>query len=705
MAVFLFGEGIQTAPIIAHIFYIGDFLYNFIFLIISIMTLFVWGIKTNNLRIKKQSKILVISSIIPFALNLLSQTLLPLMGIHELPLMGQLYSLIMITGTYIVITRYKFLKIPEKYISEEVVNEMLDMVIIINEKGHIIRITKHTLDILGFDEKELLKQSISFIFDDKDKEELSLDKIKETIRKYTDMILIMKNGQKIPVNVSCKPIIDSRIKDFLGAILVIQDIRMMHELQSRNQELFNEKERFKTTLLSVGDGVISTDHQGNIELINKIGEQLTGWRQSEVLGKPLSEVFNIVNEISRIQCENPVLQVLKTGKTLVNENHPILISKNGTERLIEDCAAPIMDEVGRISGVVLVFRDCTEKKEKQNQIEYLSYHDQLTGLYNRRFFEEELARIDVGRNLPLSIVMADVNGLKLINDTFGHVMGDELLKKVADVIQKGCRAEDIIARLGGDEFIILLPKTDASQTEEIIKNILTLALDEKVGSMDISVSCGYEIKDHENIRVQEILKKAEDRMYKKKLFESPSMRGKTIHAIIRALYEKNKREEQHSNRVSLLCKRMGLELGFTEGDINELKTVGLLHDIGKIAIDENILNKHGKLNAAEWEEIKRHTDIGYRILSTVNDMSEIANYVLHHHERWNGTGYPKGLKGQEIPFVSRIIAIADAYDAMTSERSYRLARSEDIAIKELQKNAGIQFDPQLVNIFIEKVLG
>lgn len=183
------------------------------------------------------------------------------------------------------------------------------------------------------------------------------------------------------------------------------------------------------------------------------------------------------------------------------------------------------------------------------------------------------------------------------------------------------------------------------------------------------------------------------------------MRGKTIHAIIRALYEKNKREEQHSNRVSLLCKRMGLELGFTEGDINELKTVGLLHDIGKIAIDENILNKHGKLNAAEWEEIKRHTDIGYRILSTVNDMSEIANYVLHHHERWNGTGYPKGLKGQEIPFVSRIIAIADAYDAMTSERSYRLARSEDIAIKELQKNAGIQFDPQLVNIFIEKVLG
>ena len=194
-------------------------------------------------------------------------------------------------------------------------------------------------------------------------------------------------------------------------------------------------------------------------------------------------------------------------------------------------------------------------------------------------------------------------------------------------------------------------------------------------------------------------------MYKKKLFESPSMRGETITAIINTLHEKNKREEQHSHRVSELCRSMGEAIGLPEHEVKELTSVGLLHDIGEIAIDENVLNKLGKLTDDEWKEIKRHPEIGYRILKAVNDMSDMANYVLYHHERWDGKGYPKNLKGEEIPFVSRIITITDAYDAMTSERSYRSALPDEVVIKELRTNAGIQFDPELVGIFIEKVLG
>jgi len=352
-----------------------------------------------------------------------------------------------------------------------------------------------------------------------------------------------------------------------------------------------------------------------------------------------------------------------------------------------------------------VSRNIEKRKKSEQQVIYLSYHDQLTGLYNRRFYEEELKRLDTKRNLPMTIVMGDVNGLKLINDSFGHVIGDELLKKVAEVLKKGCRGDDIIARLGGDEFVILLPKTDAFETQQIIKRISSLSLIEKAGSIDISIFFGYETKNTEEEIIEEIFKKAEDHMYKKKLFESPSMRGKTINAIIRTLHEKNKREEEHSHRVSELCKSMGESIRMTEYEIQELKTVGLLHDIGKIAIDENILNKPGKLSEEEWEEIRRHPEIGYRILSTVNDMSQMAEYVLAHHERWDGKGYPKGLKGEEIPFVSRIIAIVDSYDAMTSERSYRGALPEKFVIAELQKNAGIQFDSELVNIFVEKVLG
>lgn len=351
-----------------------------------------------------------------------------------------------------------------------------------------------------------------------------------------------------------------------------------------------------------------------------------------------------------------------------------------------------------------LWRDISDRKQMEDRLEYLSYHDQLTGLYNRRFFEEELARLDVERSLPLTIVMADVNGLKLVNDSFGHTAGDELLRKVAQILRNGFRKDDIIARLGGDEFIALLPDTGTYETKQIITNIKALASKEKAGTVDISISFGYQTKTSNEEKIHDILKKAEDYMYKEKLFEGPSMRGKTINTIISALHEKNKREEQHSHRVSNLCESMGRALGLSEDEIKELKTVGLLHDIGKIAIEENILNKPGKLTEEEWEEIKRHPEIGYRILRTVNDMTEIAEHVLAHHERFDGKGYPKGLKGKQIPLQSRIIAIADSYDAMVSERSYRSALPEEIAVQELKINAGSQFDPELTKVFIEKVL-
>ena len=347
-----------------------------------------------------------------------------------------------------------------------------------------------------------------------------------------------------------------------GLIGTVLDITERKQLETA---LANEKNLLETTLKSVGDGVISTDNKGNIVFLNKVAEVLTGWTQEAARGKLIEEVFNIVNGDSiREKGENIVKKVIESGKIHELANNTILISKDGIERPIEDSAAPIVQENGEIVGVVLVFRDFSEKNKKQEEIKFLSYHDHLTGLYNRRFYEEELKRLDIKRNLPMTIAMGDVNGLKLINDSFGHVMGDELLKKVAEALNKGCRADDIIARLGGDEFVIILPKTDTFETEQIIKRINDLLLKEKVGSIDISISFGYETKNNEEEKIQEIFKNAEDNMYKKKLFESPSVRGKTIKAIINTLYEKNKREEQHSHRVSLLCKSMGEALGLTE---------------------------------------------------------------------------------------------------------------------------------------------
>jgi diguanylate cyclase (GGDEF)-like protein/PAS domain S-box-containing protein len=351
-----------------------------------------------------------------------------------------------------------------------------------------------------------------------------------------------------------------------------------------------------------------------------------------------------------------------------------------------------------------LWRDITKRKQMENEMEYLSYHDQLTGLYNRRFFEEELLRLDVKRNLPLTIIMGDVNGLKLVNDSFGHTVGDELLKKVAEVMTAGFRSDDVIARLGGDEFVILLPKTNKQEAKEIVRRIKEKALNEKVESVEISISFGYETKILNTEKIEDILKKADDNMYEEKLLESQSMRWKTINAIVTTLNGKDKFEEQNYHKVSNLCKSLGVAAGLPKEDIDELKTISLLRDIGKISIDERIFSKPGKLTEEEWEEVKRHPEIGYRILCTVTSMAQIAEYVLAHHERWDGTGYPKGLKAEEIPLKSRILTIADSYNAMLSERSFRKPLKEEVAIEELKTNAGTQFDPKLVKIFIEEVL-
>ncbi|MEG0306453.1 MAG: diguanylate cyclase [Clostridium sp.] len=349
--------------------------------------------------------------------------------------------------------------------------------------------------------------------------------------------------------------------------------------------------------------------------------------------------------------------------------------------------------------------DITQRKKSEEEIMYLSYHDQLTGVYNRRFYEKELKNLDIERNLPLTLIMGDVNGLKLINDAFGHLEGDKLIKEIAESLKRECRNEDILARVGGDEFIILLPKTDSKEAQKIVNRIKASISNKKLDNMILSASFGWGTKYEVDKEINKIYVEAEDHMYRNKLFESKSMKSKTIELITKTLYEKNEVEQRHCERVSEICENIGNALELSSDEMSELKIATIFHDIGKVGIDERILNKPGMLNDDELSEIKRHPEIGYQILRSANEFSHIAEFILAHHERWDGKGYPKALKRDEIPLVSRIIAIADAYDAMTSERNYRGAFSYEAAVEELEKNAGSQFDPELVSVFIEKVLG
>jgi diguanylate cyclase (GGDEF)-like protein len=346
-----------------------------------------------------------------------------------------------------------------------------------------------------------------------------------------------------------------------------------------------------------------------------------------------------------------------------------------------------------------------ERKHQVEEIKYLSFHDSLTGLYNRRFFEEEMKRLDTPRNYPLTIVMGDLNSLKIANDAFGHEYGDELLKKAAFILKENCREDDIIARWGGDEFAIILPKTGSMETSKIISRIEKSSSQVNKEKISLSISFGWDTKNNKEEKLNRVFKKAEDNMYKKKFTEYKSIHSLTIKTIINTLFEKSPREKNHSERVKNLSLKLAEELNLKQHEIDEIATLGLLHDIGKIIISREVLEKPTKLNEDEWIEIKKHPSIGYRMLSTTSEFSDIALGVLSHHEKWDGTGYPKGLKDEEIPLKSRIIALADAYDAMTSPRPYRpngLSKAE--AIEEIRKNLGKQFDPCIGKVFIEKVI-
>jgi diguanylate cyclase (GGDEF)-like protein/PAS domain S-box-containing protein len=453
----------------------------------------------------------------------------------------------------------------------------------------------------------------------------------------------------------------------------------------------------------VGDGVIATDQHGQIEIINEVAQRLTGWSEAEALGRPFEQVFVTVDEQTWEKQEDSVGRVLHSGITIGLTNHTVLLAKDGNAKHIADSAAPIKDDQGLVSGAVLVFRDVTEEKAQAAEIEYLSYHDQLTGLYNRRFLERALKKLDTAHNLPISIVMSDLNGLKLVNDTLGHAIGDQLLRKAAEVVTANCRDSDIIARWGGDEFILLLPRTDSVEAEIIVSRIEQSLQMETVESLLVSMSFGWGTKTESKQEIGSVFRRAENHMYRSKLFQSPGIRSETIDALMAALFEKNQREEEHSHRVSDLCQLVGKALGLNDWKVKELGLIGLFHDIGKIVVDESTLNKSSDLSEDEWKELRRHPEVGYRLLSAVQDMSDIASYVLAHHERWDGTGYPKGLKAEEIPLESRIIGIADAYDAMVSYRPYRKSLSKIEAIEELRRHAGTQFDPRIAEIFIAAI--
>lgn len=374
----------------------------------------------------------------------------------------------------------------------------------------------------------------------------------------------------------------------------------------------------------------------------------------------------------------------------------------------------ITGHVFKLISVILVFKAIIDTgfkrpydllyhqlKLQKEEIEALSFTDQLTGLYNRRFFEEEMKRLDTKRQLPLSIIMADLNGLKIINDSYGHNKGDEILVEAAQILKESLREEDILARQGGDEFSVLLPNTTKKEAESIEKRIKEKCRKKQIDMIPISIALGRATKEKSDQDIEKVLKKADDKMYKNKLSESRSSKSNIVQGLINILNSKSSETKDHSVRMTKLSFEFGESLDLSNYEQNQLSMLATLHDIGKININEKILKKKNNLNDKEWEEIKKHSEYGYKIAKSSEEFAEVAEDILAHHEHWDGSGYPRELKEEAIPYLARIISIIDAYDIMTHDRSYSKAISKKEALTEIKRCAGSQFDPKLAEVFVE----
>ncbi len=350
-----------------------------------------------------------------------------------------------------------------------------------------------------------------------------------------------------------------------------------------------------------------------------------------------------------------------------------------------------------------ISRDITKRKSSERQILYLNQHDPLTDLHNRRFYNEQLELLNTREDMPLSMVLVDVNGMKLMNDAFGHMVGDQLLVSFAQVLRTSLRTSDIAARIGGDEFVLLLPHTSFEAAERIVTRIKAAIATKSVQEVTISASFGIATKLLVEEDIADVYRVAEDNMYREKLLASRQLKADLLRQILANLYKKSEVEHRHSETVSRLCMAIGREMRMDYEEVEKLGAVGLYHDIGKVALDEGLINKPGELEPEEMSELSRHPEISYQILRSFSGMGEIAESVLVHHRRVDGAGYPD-MSAAELPLQAKILSVAEAYDMMTGPYPFRPALSEAQAIEELQANADSQFDGEIVRVFIDRVL-
>jgi diguanylate cyclase (GGDEF)-like protein/PAS domain S-box-containing protein len=530
------------------------------------------------------------------------------------------------------------------------------------------------------------------------------ERVKNTIYKIRKTkALKFRHSYRIITNMNTIRWVEERIiferdenNDIISETGIVIDINEIKELE---HELKKSKIKYESIFENSSAVIIILDSKGKIINANKKFAKVLGYSKKETKKMYIWEIIE-ENEFAKIESEKSNFS--NYIRYNINKSVEIkAICKNGNIKFFS-CSIDLLKDKNVLINVEIVAIDITERKKDEEKINYLINHDILTDLYNRAFYEKELKKIKQINNYPYSIIVGDVNGLKEVNDMLGHKEGDLLLKKIALIMKESCRNTDIIARIGGDEFAIICPNTTTEKAQLICDRISKLCILESENQLiKPSIALGFATEYFKKNETRDIFKEADSKMYKNKSTFAKSSRSSFLVAQQAMLEGKSFETRQHITDIKNYVLKLGNYLNFTKDKLDLLSLTALMHDIGKVSVPSKILLKNGKLSDEEYEIIKQHSLMGYNILKTLTTTKEIGKYVLYHHECWDGTGYPNNLKGEEIPLISRIVSIVDAYVVMIDGRPYKKKKSKIEAINELKICSGTQFDPELTNIFIE----
>lgn len=484
--------------------------------------------------------------------------------------------------------------------------------------------------------------------------------------------------------------------------LAVSTNQMLQEIDQANQNLKMMDERYRLIMEATNDGYLDIWVKRKEAYISPEWKQLIGYQGKD--GQHLyQDFFSKIHGECKKRLESSFMDILSGKTDYFEAEYRVQSEMYGMIWVSHRGKVVQRDENNEPLRFISTLSNITKRKTNEEEILFLSYSDPLTQLKNRDYMKIQFKAISQEKSAHYFIIMCDVNGLKLTNDAFGHQEGDQILIAVSKVLRRLCRVTDIISRWPGDEFVILLKDINQEGVCQLIRDITNAIEKVRDFHLNISVAMGYAESNAEQKSPEDVLNLAENRMYRNKLMESSSSRNATIRSLARTLHEKSTETEAHTMRITQLSKALGRRLDLRKDQMDELELLSLLHDIGKIGIPEYILDKPTKLSNEEWEIIKTHSEIGYRIAKSTPALEHIAEYILAHHEKYDGTGYPNGLKAQEIPYLGRIITVVDSFDVMTHSRSYKKASDLSYAISELKGCSGTQFDPEIVTVFLDMI--